>query len=68
MSSAIEHWVSNPGETRGPLVSITIWLLCGVSAGFLALRLYIRHSKGKLWLDDIFLGISWVSGRFPQSG
>lgn len=35
--------------------------MLGVSAVFLFVRLYIRQSQGKLWLDDLALGISWVS-------
>lgn len=56
-------WVSNPGETNGPLMSITSWSICGFSAIFLCLRLGIRQHKGKIWLDDWAIGISWVSSE-----
>jgi hypothetical protein len=42
------------------LMSIATWSLTGVAAGFLLLRLCIRQNQGKLWLDDVVLGISWV--------
>lgn len=38
--------------------------MLGVSAAFLFVRLYIRQSQGKLWLDDLALSISWVSKRY----
>jgi hypothetical protein len=56
-----DTWVSRPGETTGPLMSITGWSLCGVAAMFLVSRLCIRQHQGKLWLDDYVLGVSWVS-------
>jgi hypothetical protein len=65
MATGLENWVSNPNETHGPLISITAWVLCGVAAGFLVLRLCIRHNQGKIWLDDCVLSISWVSSYFP---
>jgi hypothetical protein len=43
-------------------MSIATWTMLGVAFAFLAVRLCIRQSQGKLWLDDLVLGISWVSG------
>lgn len=63
MASQFENWVSRPEETRGPLVSITIWSLTAVAAVFLFVRLSIRQNQGKLWLDDLVLAVSWVSGQ-----
>lgn len=65
MSTPYDNWASNPNETHGPLMSIAVWSLTGVSAGFLLLRLCIRQHQGKLWLDDLVLGISWVSDYIP---
>jgi hypothetical protein len=56
----LDTWVSNPNETHGPLVSRVLWALTGVSGLFLILRLSIRQQQGKLWLDDLVLGTSWV--------
>jgi hypothetical protein len=56
----LDGWVSNPNETHGPLVSVVVWTLTGVAGGFLILRLSIRQQQGKLWLDDLVLGTSWV--------
>lgn len=62
----LDSWVSRPDETHGPLVSVAVWSLTGVAGGFLFLRLCIRQTQGKLWLDDLVLGTSWVSE--PQFG
>ncbi|KAI1758234.1 hypothetical protein F4782DRAFT_477099 [Xylaria castorea] len=45
----------------GPSVEACVWSLAVLSAGWLALRLYlkIRRHRG-LWWDDHFLAISWV--------
>jgi hypothetical protein len=64
---ALENLISRPGESTGPLMSITCWCLVGVSAGFLLVRVSIRKSQGKLWLDDLILGVSWVSDKKFQS-
>lgn len=61
MSTQLQNWVSNPGETHGPLMSITVWSLCGVAGFFLALRLVIQKNQGKLWYDSLILTVSWVS-------
>ncbi|PVH96838.1 hypothetical protein DM02DRAFT_686833 [Periconia macrospinosa] len=59
--SQITNWVSNPDETRGPMAAVTLWSLWAVSTLFLFLRLSIRFTSGKLWIDDIFLVISWLA-------
>lgn len=63
MSTQLENWVSNPEETHGPLMSVAIWSLCGISGFFLCLRLFIQHGQGKLWYDSLLLTISWVSQK-----
>jgi hypothetical protein len=60
MATPYDNWVSNPDESHGPLMSVAVWSLTGIAAGFLFLRLFIRQSQGKLWLDDLVLTISWV--------
>jgi hypothetical protein len=66
MSTGFENWVSNPDETHGPVISVAGWSLCAVSASFLAFRLCIRRNQGKLWIDDVVLGISWVSSYYQE--
>lgn len=56
----LDSWVSNPDETRGPMLTVVVWTLTGVAGGFLILRLFIRQQQGKLWLDDLVLSTSWV--------
>ena len=56
----LDSWVSNPDETRGPMLTVVVWTLTGVAGGFLILRLFIRQQQKKLWLDDLVLSISWV--------
>ena len=56
----LDSWVSDQSVTRGPLLTIVIWTLTGVAGGFLILRLSIRQQQGKLWLDDLVIGTSWV--------
>ncbi|EMD58598.1 hypothetical protein COCSADRAFT_103379 [Bipolaris sorokiniana ND90Pr] len=60
MSTQLQNWVSNPEETHGPLMSITVWSLCGVAGFFLALRLAIQKNQGKLWYDSLILTVSWL--------
>jgi hypothetical protein len=64
---ALANLVSRPGESTGPLMSITCWCLVGVSAVFLVVRLAIRHSQKKLWFDDLLLTLSWVKWENPQA-
>ncbi|USP80353.1 hypothetical protein yc1106_07627 [Curvularia clavata] len=59
-SNPLNNWVSNPGETHGPLMSVAVWSLCGISGFFLGLRLWIQLGQGKLWYDSLLLTISWV--------
>jgi hypothetical protein len=66
MSTPYDTWISNPNENNGPQMAIATWSLAGVSAVFLAFRLYIRQSQGKVWLDDVALGISWVREKKSQ--
>jgi hypothetical protein len=69
MYTQFDSWVSNPDETHGPLLSIITWTLGGVAFGFLLLRYSIRHSQKKLWIDDLVLGMSWVSCHAsPEAG
>jgi hypothetical protein len=58
--TSYESWVSNPDETHGPLMSVVTWSLLSVAGAFLTVRLLIRKSQGKLWVDDCALVISWV--------
>lgn len=59
--SSIDSWVSNPAENNGPLMSVVTWCMVSVAGAFLAIRLWIRMTQGKLWLDDYTLVVSWVS-------
>jgi len=50
-----------PHDDQGPQLNFTIWLLTGLSAGFLALRLYCKYLRGRgLWWDDYVLVVAWV--------
>ena len=61
MSSQMDSWVSNPEETHGPLMAISVWAVTGVAAVFLVLRFYIRFNIGKIWIDDYVVLLGWVS-------
>lgn len=61
MSTQLENLKSNPAEDNGPLMSIATWCLVGVSGAFLIVRLIIQKSQRRLWIDDLLLGLSWVS-------
>ena len=51
-----------PHDNAATKLNIVIWALNGVSAVFLALRLYCKTYRGrKLWWDDYILLVSWVS-------
>jgi hypothetical protein len=67
MSSQLDSWISKPDEDNGPLMNIASYSLVGVSAAFLAVRLWIRQSQSKLWLDDAVLGLSWVGFEESQN-
>jgi len=48
-------------EDNGPIVIGVTWMLSGLSAGFLGLRVYAKLSRRQgLWLDDYILILSWV--------
>lgn len=57
----MKGWISNPEETHGPLMAISLWALTGVSAVFLVLRFGIRLNLGNLWMDDLVVLLGWVS-------
>lgn len=63
MATFGENWVSNPAESHSTLLSTGAWSMFGVATVFLFTRFYIRRTQAKLWLDDLILGISWVSVR-----
>ena len=44
----------------GHHANIAIWVLVGVSCGFLAVRLFCRSHYSKLWWDDGVLSLSWL--------
>ncbi|KAK5662132.1 hypothetical protein OQA88_8037 [Cercophora sp. LCS_1] len=49
-------------ETTAPLMQTVIWTLVGVSALFLALRLYCKHLAHRcLWYDDHVLVAAWLA-------
>jgi len=51
-----------PHDNYGPQLNFTIWLLAGLSAGFLGLRVYCKYLRNRgLWWDDHVLIVSWVS-------
>jgi len=61
-----------PHDNDGPKLNAVIWTLTGVSAVFLALRLYCKTSRAKgMWWDDWVLLAAWVSdpgrGRRPPT-
>ncbi|CAK7216099.1 hypothetical protein SBRCBS47491_002717 [Sporothrix bragantina] len=51
-----------PHDNQAPQLNFTIWLLTGLSLGFLSLRVYCKFLRGRgLWWDDYVLITSWVS-------
>ncbi|RAR02644.1 hypothetical protein DDE83_008520 [Stemphylium lycopersici] len=60
MASQLENFKSDPSETHGPLMSIMVWMQCGVAALFLCVRFLIQKAQGKLWIDDLLLTIAWL--------
>jgi len=57
-----EQFAALPHDSLGPKLNIVIWTLTGVSAVFLALRLYCRAVMAKvLWWDDWLLVAAWVA-------
>ncbi|KAI1525691.1 hypothetical protein PtrSN002B_011728, partial [Pyrenophora tritici-repentis] len=59
MSSQFQNWTSNPEETHGSLMAISLWAMGGVSLLFLVIRCYIRQKQKKFWYDDGVLVVSW---------
>lgn len=50
-----------PHTDYGPQLNYGIWLLTGLSAGFLGLRVYCKFLRHRgLWWDDHILIASWV--------
>ncbi|CAK7225188.1 hypothetical protein SCUCBS95973_005777 [Sporothrix curviconia] len=51
-----------PHDNQAPQLNFTIWLLTGLSVGFLSLRIYCKFLRGRgLWWDDYVLISSWLS-------
>ncbi|KIH92540.1 hypothetical protein SPBR_02831 [Sporothrix brasiliensis 5110] len=51
-----------PHDNQAPQLNFTIWLLTGLSLGFLILRVYCKFLRGRgLWWDDYVLITSWIS-------
>lgn len=50
-----------PHDNQAPQLNFTIWLLTGLSLGFLSLRIYCKFLRGRgLWWDDYVLITSWI--------
>lgn len=50
-----------PHDDYGPAMNHGIWMLTGLAAGFLGLRLYCKRLRHRgLWWDDYLLIASWV--------
>jgi hypothetical protein len=47
-------------DDRYAQTNIAIWILIGVSAAFLFVRLWCRQHFSQLWWDDGVLTTSWV--------
>lgn len=45
----------------GPALIAVVWTLAVASGFSLALRLFCKLSRGRLWWDDFILTASWVS-------
>jgi len=58
-----------PHDNYGPSFNAAVWLLTGLAAVFLALRLYCKYLRRKsLWWDDYVLIASFVRlARFRPS-
>jgi hypothetical protein len=51
-----------PHDNYGPHFNAAIWVLTGLAAVFLALRMYCKRIRRKnLWWDDLVLIASFVS-------
>ncbi|KXX82395.1 hypothetical protein MMYC01_201371 [Madurella mycetomatis] len=52
---------SYPHDDYGPTMNYGIWLLTGLAALFLGLRIYCKRWRHRgLWWDDYFLIASWI--------
>ncbi|KAH7026684.1 uncharacterized protein B0I36DRAFT_366216 [Microdochium trichocladiopsis] len=58
--SASLGWVSNPVETREPLLESVFWPLVVVSSFPLGLRLWIRWTHNRWQADDYCLILAWI--------
>ncbi|KAK3335102.1 hypothetical protein B0T19DRAFT_6 [Cercophora scortea] len=57
-----EEWAALSHSNTGPRMNAVIWILVGISACFLGLRVYCKFSRNKgLWWDDIFLIGAWIA-------
>ncbi|CAN9376520.1 unnamed protein product [Alternaria alternata] len=59
MASQLENFKSDPSESHSLLMSITVWMQCGVAAFFLSVRFMIQKAQQRLWTDDLLLAIAW---------
>ena len=56
-----EELAALPHDNGAAKLNGVIWMLTGVSGGFLALRIYCKFLRRKgLWWDDIILIAAWV--------
>lgn len=56
-------------EDFAPRLNITIWLMTGVAAVMLGLRVYCKLRRGRpVRADDWVLVASWVNGSNPIFG
>lgn len=56
-----EEIAAAPHPNFGPKLVTSIWVLIGLSAAFLALRLYCKFSRHRgTWWDDYLLIGAWV--------
>ena len=63
-----EQLAALPHNSRGPELNVILWVLAGLSGGFLALRLYCKMRRGKgPWWDDWVLLAAWVSLRCREA-
>lgn len=69
----IAHLRSTESDTRahdniGPRLLLSVWILCGVAAIFLGLRVYCKIlGRRGLWWDDGFLIGAFVSFLFSSA-
>ena len=63
----ISSWVSNPAETRGPLLVSVFWTLLVLSTIAIALRIWARYKYSRLRMDDWCLIFAYVRCAVPGS-